>query len=85
MPKTNAERQRDYRKNRPFAGPNRDGDMRINTWVSSATVFALDRLARRYGVTKRKMLEMLIEQADEKIRRTLDLDSPEWREYFGSY
>lgn len=76
MAKTAAERQKDYRAKRPFAGDN--GERRLNTWISSSAHFALDRLANSYGVTKREMLEKLVIDADEKaIKKLGGLDSPE--------
>ncbi len=43
---------------------------------------ALTRLAKRYGVTKREMLERLKLEADQQILATLDCDSSEWSDYF---
>lgn len=80
MAKTAAQRQQAYRNNRPMAGDN--GERRLNTWVSTAAALALTRLARRYGVTNRQMLERLIKDANEQVLVTLELDSPEWDEYF---
>ena len=82
MAKTAAERQAIYRKNRDYAGKNGDGERRINTWVSTSASFALNRLARRYCVTNREMLEKLILEADQKCVSLLDLDSAEWDKYF---
>jgi hypothetical protein len=79
--KTAAERQREYRARRPFAGPDGNGERRINTWVSTGAVLALQRLARHHGVSQREMLERLIEDADERIRKRLRSDA-EWDEYF---
>lgn len=79
MAKTAAQRQAHYRARR-YDG---DGDRRINTWVSTATDFALDRLARHHGITRRAILERLIVEADDVILGTLDLDTPEWDSYFG--
>ena len=42
---------------------------------------ALNRLAKRYGVTKREMLEKLISEADGKIKDTLNTDE-QWDAYF---
>jgi hypothetical protein len=81
MAKTAAERQREYRARRPFAGPDGNGERRINTWVSTGAALALERLARHHGVTKRQMLEQLIEAADERIRKRIKSDA-EWDEYF---
>jgi len=80
MAKTAAERQAAFRKKRPHAGEN--GERRINAWVSTGTYFALARLARRYGVTNREILEKLVGEADQNISSTLDIDSPEWSVYY---
>ena len=80
MAKTVAERQAAYRKGRAEAGEN--GERRLNTWVSTGSSLALDRLAKRYGVTKREMIERLVFEADQKIVGSLDPDSREWEEYF---
>ncbi len=79
MAKTAAQRQAHYRARRNDG----NGDRRINTWVTTATDFALDRLARHHGITRRTMLERLIAKADDAILYTLDLDTPEWDIYFG--
>lgn len=52
MAKTSAQRQQDYRRQRPFAGPEGNGERRLNTWLSTAANLSLERLACRYGVTK---------------------------------
>ena len=80
--KTNAQRQADYRKSRATAGENGDGERRINAFVSTATSFALARLARHHGVTKRELLEKMILGADRKITNGLDGDSEEWAKYY---
>ncbi len=80
MAKTVAERQAAYRKGRAEAGEN--GERRLNTWVSTGSSLALDRLAKRYGVTKREMIERLVLEADQKIVGSFDPDSREWGEYF---
>jgi hypothetical protein len=71
MAKTAAERQREYRQRRPFAGPDGNGERRINTWVSTGAALALQRLARHHGVTQREMLERLILDADRRICKRL--------------
>lgn len=83
MAKTPAERQKEYRAQRPFAGEDGNGERRINTWVSTRAALALDRLAKHYGVTKREMLEKLIVAEDEKFLRTIKNDEAEWGKYFG--
>ena len=78
MAKTAAQRQSEYRARRNDG----EGDRRINTWVTSSTDFALDRLARHRGVTRRQMLEQMIDDADTAILRSLELDTPGWTAYF---
>jgi len=80
MAKTVAERQAAYRKGRPVAGEN--GERRINAWVSTAAFLALGRLARRYGVTQREMIERLVLESDQEIVDALDPDSAAWDAYF---
>ena len=80
MAKTAAERQAAYRQKRPHAGEN--GERRINAWITTGTYLALARLARRYGVTNRDILEKLVGDADQNISSTLDINSPEWSVYY---
>jgi len=80
MAKSVAERQAEYRKRRSNAGDN--GERRINTWVNTSTSLALSRLANRYAVTQRQILEKLIMEADKKILDSLDIDSEDWKIYF---
>ncbi|EGF30873.1 hypothetical protein IMCC9480_662 [Oxalobacteraceae bacterium IMCC9480] len=44
---------------------------------------ALERLARRYCVTKQAMMERLINTEDERIMAQLNPDTPEWDIYEG--
>jgi hypothetical protein len=81
MAKTPAERQKEYRDKRPFAGANGDGERRVTAWVSTRAALALDRLAIRYGVTKREMLERLIINEEEKFLKTITLDSQDGEAY----
>lgn len=83
MAKTAAERQAAYRANRHRAGPNGNGERRLNTWVSTAAHLALERLARRYGVTQREVLERLIRAEDEGVLAGIEADTTEWDAYFG--
>jgi hypothetical protein len=62
---TAAERQAAYRKRRCEAGEN--GERRINLWVSTRASLAVQRLASRYCVTKREMIERLVVAEEEKI------------------
>ncbi len=80
MAKTTAERQAAYRKARACAGEN--GERRVNTWVSTGAFLALQRLAKRYGVTNREVLERVLLETDKAIVDTLNPESPEWAVYF---
>lgn len=81
--KTAAQRQAEYRARRPVAGKDGNGERRLDVWVSTEVYLALERLARRDGSTKRRMLEQLVSQEDGAVLRTLDPDMPEWDQYFG--
>jgi hypothetical protein len=83
MAKTAAERQKEYRANRQFAGEEGNGERRIAAYVSTRAALALDRLANRYGITKRELLERLLVAEEDKVLKGLDLDSPEGRKYLG--
>lgn len=82
MAKSASERQAEYRARRPTAGDN--GERRLNLWISTGSALALDRLARRYCVTKQEMIEKLLRIEDERVTASIDLDSTEWDAYFGS-
>ncbi|KAF7962097.1 hypothetical protein AWV80_25815 [Cupriavidus sp. UYMU48A] len=79
MALTSAERQAKYRASRATAGDN--GERRLSMWIATGTDSALARLAHRYTVTKRQMLERLIAKAEDEVLSTLDVDSPEWHAY----
>ena len=81
MAKTAAERQKQYRARRQFAGDN--GERRVSAYVSTRAALALHRLANSYGVTKRELLDRLLIAEDEKVLNGLNLDSPEGRKYLG--
>jgi hypothetical protein len=80
--KTAAERQAKCRKQRESAGPEQDGDRRINTWVRTSAQLALARIARREKATIRAVLERLITVEDDKNLAAMVLGSPEWDAYF---
>jgi hypothetical protein len=82
MAKTSAERQADYRARRPMAGRNGNGERRLNTWLSTGAHLALARLAKRYGVTQREVLERFIYAEDDRILASFEPGSPEWDAYF---
>jgi hypothetical protein len=82
MAQTNAERQAAYRARRATAGNEGNGEHRLSMWVTTEADLALERLARRYTVTKREMLERLVLKADAAIVRRLEPDSSGWDAYF---
>ena len=82
MAQTTAQRQAAYRARRATAGNEGNGERRLDMWVSTEADLALARLARRFAVTKRQMLERLILRADDAIVRRLDPDSEHWDQYF---
>lgn len=84
MSKTAAQRQADYRARRHLAGPNGNGERRLNTWISTGAHYALERIARRYGVTQREVLERFIAAEDDRILAGIKTDTPEWDAYFGT-
>lgn len=84
MPKSSAERQAAYRAGRDTAGLDGNGERRLNTWVSTSTHLALRRLAVRYGVTQREVLERLIRTEDENVLACMNIDTPEWDRYFST-
>ena len=84
MAKTAAQRQAQYRARRPHAGDDGNGERRLSLWVRSGTALALDRLARRYCVTKQEMIERMVIAEDDRVLSDIELDSPEWDAYFGT-
>jgi len=82
MGMSNAERQAAYRARRPYEGPGGNGERRVNTWVSTEAALALERMSRRYGVTKKEMIEKLIMEEAEKIEK--GMSEEEFEEYLGA-
>jgi hypothetical protein len=68
MALTAAERQKRYRENRKLTD---NGYRQINVWVSTEAALALKRMAKRYCVTQREMLERALIDAQERIMRRL--------------
>lgn len=81
--RTTAQRQAAYRARRPFAGNDGNGERRLNLWLSTGAFVRLARLARHDGVSKREVLELLINAADALILTDMDMDTPEWDAYMG--
>lgn len=66
---TGAERQAAYRQRRKgsrYGSMNCIDDWELRTWITMGAFLALARQARHYGVTKRKMLEQLIDAGEDK-------------------
>ena len=83
MAKTVAQRQADYRARRYAAGPRQNGERRLNMWISTSASLALARLSAKEGVSKRFIIQQLIEAADQKYIDVLAPDdSAGWNEYF---
>lgn len=83
MAQTSAQRQAAYRARRPYEGESGNGERRLQGWIATRTALALERLARRYCVTKQAMMERLINTEDERIMAQLNPDTPEWDIYEG--
>lgn len=66
---TNAERQAAYRAARRARHVD---EMRLNTYISAAAFYTLERLARHYGVTKKEALERVLEQHERDLLPTLE-------------
>jgi hypothetical protein len=81
MAKTAAERQKQYRASRQFAGDN--GERRVSAYISTRAALALHRLSNSYGITKRELLEKLLIGEEEKVLQGFDLDSAEGKKYLG--
>ncbi|WP_426116793.1 hypothetical protein [Massilia sp. PWRC2] len=82
MAKTTAERQAAYRARQAGAGTHGDGQRRVSMWLSTGAALALARLACRYEVTQRELVERMLRADDERVLATLQIDSPEWDQYF---
>lgn len=80
MALSNKERQKQYRNSRNSRGGL--GDSRINTFVTFEANNNLNRLSRYYNLSKRQILELLINTANQKLIDNLEIDSPEWKKYF---
>lgn len=84
MTDTTAQRQARYMANRPMAGTEGNGEHRLNMWIDSRAYYELGRLARRYGVTRREMIERLVCVEDDRILATLHIHTAELDHYFQS-
>jgi predicted Zn-dependent protease len=80
MAQTNAERQAAYRA-RHLKDVDGEGE-RLNMVVDTKSKLTLKRLAIRYGVTQRDVLEGLIDDAEKALLKKLS--SAEQAEYYDS-
>ncbi|EGF3845327.1 hypothetical protein ICQ57_000874 [Salmonella enterica] len=80
MALSNKERQKQYRNSRFNRGGL--GESRINTFVTFEAANNLKRLSVYYNLSKRQILELLINTANQKLIDNLEIDSPEWNKYF---
>src|ERR1700674_4573060 len=84
MAKTAAQRQATYRARRPHAGHDGNGERRLSVWIETRAALALARLARRYAVTQRAVIERLVIAEDERILAGIKDDSAQWQAYFAT-
>lgn len=82
MAKSTAERQAAYRARQVSAGTNGDGQRRVSMWLSTGAALALARLACRYGITQRELVEQILLAEDERVLATIEIDTSEWGTYF---
>lgn len=82
MAKSTAERQAAYRARQSSAGADGNGQRRVSMWLSTGAALALARLARRYGVTQRELVETMLRAEDDRVLATIPIDSAEWDKYF---
>ena len=82
MTKTTAQRQAAYRARQPNGGKDGNGQRRVSMWLSTGAALAMARLARRYGVTQRALIENMVLDEDARVLATLASDSAEWDSYF---
>ncbi len=77
MAKTSAQRQAEYKARRI---DNLD-EKKLGIWLPIGSCFALKRLARRAGITKKDLLTRMLNDADLAVIKQLDIDTDEWNEY----
>ena len=79
MAQTNAQRQAAYRKRHSNVNDPENQLVRINTMVSTTAKAKLSAMAKHYGVTEWKMLENIISDAENGLRKSLPVQ--QLREY----
>lgn len=81
MAKTPAERQKEFRAKRPFAGPDGNGQRQVRAWINTGSYLALKRIANRYGVTQRELLQRLLADEEARILKIIGKDDAEREKY----
>ena len=81
MPKSPAQRQKEYREKRQFAGPDGNGERQVKAWISTGSYLAFKRIANRYGVTQQALLQWLIADEEARILQTIGTDDAEREKY----
>ena len=71
MAQTNAQRQAAYRKRHSNVNDPENQLVRINTMVSTTAKAKLSAMAKHYGVTEWKILENIISDAENGLRKSL--------------
>jgi hypothetical protein len=80
---TSAQRQAAYRVRKSMHLDSQDdGKRTISRWVKNNTYFALSRLAKHNGLTESEMLDKLILGAQDDYLKTIEIDTPEWDQFF---
>lgn len=83
MASTAAQRQAKYRRQAIERSQEEGGEARLVVWLSLSTKIALARLARHHGVSRREVLARLIQAADDAEIEKIEMNTPEWKRYFG--
>jgi hypothetical protein len=65
----------------PRPGDAGSGERRLHLTMNGARIFALERLAARFGLPRRAVLERLIDWADDKLSRSLYDDEAAFNRY----
>ena len=81
MPKSPAQRQKEFREKRQFAGPDGNGERQVKAWISTGSYLAFKRIANRYGVTQQALLERLITDEEDRILKSIGKDNAEREKY----
>ena len=79
MPLSNAERQRRYRERRKYGNNN---EKRLNMFLRFEAHSALQRIAAHYNFTIKEALERFLIEMDKRIVDGLDINKPEFDEYY---